>query len=75
MLSGASRAGHASLASAPATAARWLEAALRLLSASERERRLDLLVPLATARGAVGSAIDARLVVGRESPFPASPLA
>jgi DNA-binding CsgD family transcriptional regulator len=59
-ISALSRAGHASLTRAPATAARWLEAALRLLSVSERERRLDLLVPLATARGAVGSTATSR---------------
>ncbi|MGH2846059.1 MAG: ATP-binding protein, partial [Thermoleophilaceae bacterium] len=40
---------------APAAAARWLEAALRLLPANERDRRLRLLVSLATARGAIGS--------------------
>ena len=44
---------------APATAARWFQAALELLPAHD-ERRLELLVSLATALGSAGRLEDAR---------------
>ena len=49
-------------ARAPATAAEWLQAALRLLPTDDAAagRRLELLVPLATAQGASGRLVDAR---------------
>ena len=52
-----SRPGHQAAARAPAIAARWFEAALRLLGTSAGEdpfRRLGLLVPLAGALAATG---------------------
>jgi DNA-binding CsgD family transcriptional regulator len=51
------RAGHEAAANAPAVAARWLEAALRLLrpqSDDDAMRRLGLLAPLANALAASG---------------------
>ncbi len=51
------QAGHQAAARAPAIAARWFEAALRLLGTSAGEdpfRRLGLLVPLAGALAATG---------------------
>jgi DNA-binding CsgD family transcriptional regulator len=50
------QAGHQAAARAPAIAARWFEAALRLLGgdASDPGRRLGLLVPLAGALAATG---------------------
>ena len=55
-------AGHAAAGRAPATAARWFQAALRLLptAADNDGRRLELLVPLATALGAGGELNEAR---------------
>lgn len=47
-------AANASLTLAPGTAARFYEAALRLLGDGDAERRLALLVPLATALGTSG---------------------
>ncbi len=49
-------AGHATAPRAPATAARWFDAALRLLPDGEgvEQRRLELLVPLARALGSSG---------------------
>ena len=48
-------AGQAALARAPATAAYWFEAALGLLpDEAAPERRLELLVPMATALGSAG---------------------
>jgi ATP/maltotriose-dependent transcriptional regulator MalT len=56
------QAGHASAARAPASAARWFESALRLLPDDEDAfgRRLELLVPLAQAEGAVGRLVESR---------------
>lgn len=50
------QAAHAVSVSAPASAARWLAAALRLLSAGPdgEARALELLVPLAVAQAATG---------------------
>jgi DNA-binding CsgD family transcriptional regulator len=58
------QAGHQAAARAPAVAARWFEAALRLLDGDESDpvRRLGLLVPLAGALAATGKlerALDA----------------
>jgi ATP/maltotriose-dependent transcriptional regulator MalT len=48
-------AGHAAMPRAPATAAYWFEAALGLLpDGAAPERRLELLVPMATALGSAG---------------------
>ncbi|MGH2957157.1 MAG: ATP-binding protein, partial [Solirubrobacterales bacterium] len=49
-------AGHATAPRAPATAARWFRAALRLREegGAEEQRRLELLVPLARALGSAG---------------------
>ena len=51
-----SEAGHATAPRAPTIAARWFEAALRLLphEADEPERRLGLLIALASALGTAG---------------------
>jgi DNA-binding CsgD family transcriptional regulator len=48
-----SQAGHATAPSAPAEAARWYSAALRLLPDGDA-RRLELLAPLATALASTG---------------------
>jgi DNA-binding CsgD family transcriptional regulator len=50
------QAGHESVADAPAAAARWYTAALRLLPAGAEhdQRRLELLLPLATCLASVG---------------------
>jgi DNA-binding CsgD family transcriptional regulator len=48
-----SQAGHATAPSAPAEAARWYSAALRLLPEGDG-RRLELLAPLATALASTG---------------------
>ena len=48
------QAGHAAAPSAPAEAARWYIAALGLLPAEDPGRRLELLVPLATALASTG---------------------
>ena len=55
-------AGHASAARAPASAARWYEAALRLLPDDPDSfgRRLELLVPLAQAQGSAGRLVESR---------------
>jgi DNA-binding NarL/FixJ family response regulator len=49
-------AGHGTAPRAPATAARWFDAALRLLPQDDglEQRRLELLVPLARALGSSG---------------------
>lgn len=49
-------AGHATAPRAPATAARWFGAALRLIpdETGEAQRRLELLVPMARALGSAG---------------------
>ena len=47
-------AGEASSSRAPGAAARWFEAALRLLPAADRERQADLRVALASALRSVG---------------------
>jgi DNA-binding NarL/FixJ family response regulator len=47
------QAGHAAAPNAPAEAARWYGAALRLLAADD-PRRLELLAPLATALASTG---------------------
>ena len=49
-------AGAAAADTAPATAAHWYEAALRLLPDGDRERRGALLGPLALAQSAAGQA-------------------
>ena len=48
------QAAHQAAARAPAVAARWLSAALRVLPEGDAERRLGILVPLATALAASG---------------------
>jgi DNA-binding CsgD family transcriptional regulator len=54
-------AGHAAASRAPAAAAQWFEAALRLLAYDgDPERRLGLLVPRATALGAAGRLRESR---------------
>jgi DNA-binding NarL/FixJ family response regulator len=52
-------AARASVTRAPATAARWFDAAVRLLPDGDM-RRLELLVPLAAALGAAGQLAAAR---------------
>ena len=47
-------AGQAGAARAPTTAARWFEAALRLLPSDDAERQVELRVQLASARRAIG---------------------
>ncbi len=47
-------AGEASASRAPGAAARWFEAALRLLPAADRERQAELRVALASALRSVG---------------------
>lgn len=59
-------AGQTAAARAPAAAARWFEAALRLLPPTAKpERRLSLLVALATALAAVGRLGDCRSALSR----------
>jgi DNA-binding SARP family transcriptional activator len=59
-----SEAGHAAAPRAPAAAARWFRAALRLLpDTADRERRLLLSLPLATALGSAGDPNDSRAVL------------
>lgn len=59
-------AGHAAAARAPAAAARWFEAALRLLpDGAEPAERLALIVPLASALSAVGRLKDSRDTLAR----------
>ena len=53
------QAARQATARAPAVAARWLSAALRLVPDSSAERRLGMLVPLATALAASGRLEDA----------------
>lgn len=53
-------AGYASTARAPATAARWFAAALRLLPAEPSEERLGLLLALAASLGSAGSLEEGR---------------
>jgi DNA-binding NarL/FixJ family response regulator/tetratricopeptide (TPR) repeat protein len=54
-------AGHAAAARAPASAARWFEAALRILPGSApASERAELLMALAGARAATGKLDDAR---------------
>ena len=48
------QAGHAAAPTAPSEAARWYAAALRLLPADDGQRRLELLLPLATALASTG---------------------
>jgi DNA-binding CsgD family transcriptional regulator/tetratricopeptide (TPR) repeat protein len=48
-------AGRATAARAPAAAARWFEAALRLLPSAEAERQVDLRVALASAQRSLGA--------------------
>jgi DNA-binding NarL/FixJ family response regulator len=52
-------AAEAAGARAPATAARWYAAALRLLPESDDARRMDLLLPLAAAESAAGRIAEA----------------
>ncbi len=53
-------AGHAASARAPGVAVHWFEAAMRLLGEGEGERRVEFLVPLASARAAAGRYREAR---------------
>ena len=53
-------AGRAAAARAPATAARWFAAALRLQPERASEGRLELLVPLAAARRGAGRLQESR---------------
>ncbi len=53
-------AGASALAQAPATAARWYAAALRLLPERAVERRLEIMRPLAVALRAAGRLEEAR---------------
>ncbi|HEX8647419.1 MAG TPA: AAA family ATPase [Thermoleophilaceae bacterium] len=53
-------AGGATFGSAPATSARWFEAAIRLLPYGDRERRARLLGPLALGRASGGDLVGAR---------------
>jgi DNA-binding CsgD family transcriptional regulator len=48
------QAGHAAAPTAPAEAARWYAAALRLLPADDAQHRLELLLPLATSLASTG---------------------
>jgi DNA-binding CsgD family transcriptional regulator len=61
------QAGHAAAPHAPASAARWFTAALRLLPADRQpaggRRRLDLLEPLATSLGSAGHLAESRDVM------------
>jgi DNA-binding NarL/FixJ family response regulator len=59
-------AGHAAAPRAPAAAARWFSAALRLLPTDEEDpqRRLELLVPLARSLGASGQLEASREILG-----------
>ena len=54
------QAAHAALPRAPATAAHWFDAALRLLATDDPEARLQLLSPMATALGASGQITESR---------------
>jgi ATP/maltotriose-dependent transcriptional regulator MalT len=58
-------AGDATAGRAPATAARWYEAALRLMpeTTAERPRRLELLTALAQTLAAIGRLADSRDVL------------
>ncbi len=56
-------AGEAAAARAPAAAAHWFEAALRLLSEDDVGRRLGLLIARAQALGAAGRFGDARAIL------------
>ncbi|HEY8584850.1 MAG TPA: LuxR C-terminal-related transcriptional regulator, partial [Capillimicrobium sp.] len=56
-------AAAATSASAPATAARWFDAALRLLPAPDAETRLALLASRTQALGAAGQPADAHAVL------------
>jgi DNA-binding NarL/FixJ family response regulator len=59
-------AGHAAAARAPAAAARWFEAAVRLLpDNADAARRLSLLVPLAGALAFTGRLHDTSVVLSR----------
>jgi DNA-binding CsgD family transcriptional regulator/tetratricopeptide (TPR) repeat protein len=53
-------AGRAAEATAPGSAARWFGAALRLLPPGDGARRLELLIPLATALGSAGHLDESR---------------
>jgi ATP/maltotriose-dependent transcriptional regulator MalT len=53
-------AGSATAARAPATAARWLRAALRLLPSADVERQVDVRVALASAQRSLGELEDCR---------------
>jgi ATP/maltotriose-dependent transcriptional regulator MalT len=48
------KAGRAATARAPAAAARWFEAALRLLPSADAERQVEVRVALASARRSLG---------------------
>jgi len=48
------QAGHEAAPRAPGTAAQWFGAALALLPADDMQRRMELLIPLATAQATTG---------------------
>ena len=56
-------AGHESASRAPAAAAHWFGAAVRLVPAEDVGKRLELLVPLATSLGAAGRIPEARVAL------------
>jgi DNA-binding CsgD family transcriptional regulator len=56
-------AGQADAVRAPAVAARWFGAALRLVPIADAERRLGLLVPLAAALSSAGQIKESRTVL------------
>lgn len=58
-------AGRAAEATAPASAAHWFDAALRLLADEEETRRLELLIAMATALGSAGHLEESRAALLR----------
>ena len=72
-------AAQATASRAPAAAVRWLEAALRLLAADDRERQVDVRVALASALRALGelercraTLLEAIELLPRRRPAPAA---
>jgi ATP/maltotriose-dependent transcriptional regulator MalT len=57
-------AGHATIALAPATAARWFQAALELLPPERADSRLELLIPLTRALGSAGRLEESHRALG-----------
>jgi DNA-binding NarL/FixJ family response regulator/tetratricopeptide (TPR) repeat protein len=56
-------AGEATAPTAPAAAARWFEAALRLLAAGDHARQVDVRVALASAQRSLGELVACRLTL------------